>query len=175
MVVSTPVEPSHSVGRASLTEEQFIDRLSSLRQPETVELVRWVFENAPRHNVQFEWGKHTASLKYIYPETGDAFRFGALSDDGRLSITHMVSDRYQKLHLPDRIWRNYLDELANLIAGAKHIESQSKSGIVWNEVSFGEGQDPPLHLLAPKKQRWFELIDNTIKEIEKAMQAVTVT
>jgi hypothetical protein len=164
--VSTPPQPTETVSAANITQELFLEKLAELNEPEAVDLTKWVFEHAPKHGLSIDLGKHTASLKYVEPSTGHAFRFGGLTVRGGLGVTHMVADRYQKLGLPDIIWQEYLDNLAALIPGAKHVQDGD-----WHQVLRGNEheEEPPLRLLGPQREKWLALIDRTIERIRAVL------
>ena len=71
------------------------------------------------------------------------------------------------------IYQNYLDKLAALIPGATRRQFRSPSGKEWEQVAVSDSPKkgiPRLDPLATRGAEWFEVIDDTVRDIRAALE-----
>jgi len=180
--VSVPTtEPEAQSGRAKITENDFLDRLSRSSSPEVVRFAEWVIEHAPEHDLTIAWGDAGPMVRYEDAETGHFFTFGQLHWKGTLAETGRLSGRCQKLELDSSIYRRYFDQVAGLMPGAVRYEYRKPSGVVNEGVCGGEKPGPllirkkiwkdvRLDPLVTRGPEWFEIIDATVQQIREALE-----
>lgn len=170
MTLPSETEPKKAT-RSRITEEEFFKQLQRVAGPEAVDFARWVLDNAEDHNLQIDWGDAGLLLKYVEPTKGKFFTFGQMRRDGGLA-TNRLAGRFEELGLPFEIYRDYLDEVAQLIPNASRKRFTTKTGR-WEveQISYGKNPSrfdyPPFVMLAPYKEKFMVAIDKAIQRIEE--------
>ena len=175
ITVTIPDERGKSKGhRKSITEADFLEELEKSVTPEVIEFAKSALSEAKDHDLEIKWGGAGPLFQYVDGETGEYFTFGQLYRHGTLTSTERLFSKCQKLKLPPEIWRDYFDEVAELIPEGKRRRIKYKSGReterIGTETSGIKG-GPPLEGLAPHKKEWFNAIDKAVERIRVALDS----
>jgi hypothetical protein len=174
IVVRLPEPPPRRPGRHRISEEEFFEHLTKLGDPSVAQFAREVLAESPDHSLDIAWLDAGPCLRYVDEESGTFFTLGQIHRDGLLASTDRLTKRFTEEELPEEIYRQYLDDVASLIPGAKRKRLTSASGLnAWEQLVYGKRASatshPPLCKLAPHKSEWFEAIDTFVSETRKAI------
>lgn len=165
--VTIPDEKSSTPGiRKIISEEEFFGELSQSIKPEFIELVRWVLDEAPKHDIEVKWADFGVTFRYYDNITSNLFSFGTFHRGGLFRNTQRLIRQCEKAGISRQIARDYLDGLAKLIPGSRRVKTPT------SEVLKLNGKWPPIVLLLSNKELWFNLIDETLEDIRKALEDV---
>jgi uncharacterized protein YlzI (FlbEa/FlbD family) len=165
--VTIPDEKSSTPGiRKTISEEEFFGELSQSIKPEFIESVRWVLDEAPKHDIEVKWADFGVTFRYYDNITSNLFSFGTFHRGGLFRNTQRLIRQCEKAGISRQIARDYLDGLAKLIPGSRRVKTLT------SEVLKLNGKWPPIVLLLSNKELWFNLIDETIEDIRKALEDV---
>jgi len=165
--VTIPDEKSSTPGiRKTISEEEFFGELSQSIKPEFIESVRWVLDEAPKHDIEVKWADFGVTFRYYDNITSNLFSFGTFHRGGLFRNTQRLIRQCEKAGISRQIARDYLDVLAKLIPGSRRVKTPT------SEVLKLNGKWPPIVLLLSNKELWFNLIDETLEDIRKALEDV---
>ena len=165
--VTIPDEKSSTPGiRKTISEEEFFGELSQSMKPEFIEFVRWALDEAPKHDIEVKWADFGVTFRYYDNITSNLFSFGTFHRGGLFRNTQRLIRQCEKAGISRQIARDYLDGLAKLIPGSRRVKTPT------SEVLKLNGEWPPIVLLLSNKELWFNLIDETLEDIRKALEDV---
>lgn len=165
--VTIPDEKSSTPGiRKTISEEEFFGELSQSMKPEFIEFVRWALDEAPKHDIEVKWADFGVTFRYYDNITSNLFSFGTFHRGGLFRNTQRLIRQCEKAGISRQIARDYLDGLAKLMPGSRRIKTPT------SEVLKLNGKWPPIVLLLSNKELWFNLIDETLEDIRKALEDV---
>jgi len=160
--------PATAETTPALTESAFLERIASTVGRNEAEAVKDLLIGASQHNLQQHWGKTSVALYYYHEESGYYFHFGRIDRQGGVVIDKLY-DHCLKLHLPDSVWKTYLEGIARLVPGARVATLTEASGKEYKQVLCEGNRNPPASALAARMPQWLELVDGTIALIDASM------
>jgi hypothetical protein len=151
--------------RTSISQEQFLEELEKT-SPADREFAQWAIAEAPRHQLEVDWGAQGPSLKYR-DDNGEEFSFGQLTKYGLL-LTYWLA-KFRKLGLPENIATDYLDDIVHLVPGSERQQRGFDKEVKTEVIVYPKGSQEylPLAQLAPQKEEWFEAIDKAVNRIRE--------
>jgi hypothetical protein len=113
-----------------------------------------------------KWADFGVTFRYYDNITSNLFSFGTFHRGGLFRNTQRLIRQCEKAGISRQIARDYLDGLAKLIPGSRCVKTLT------SEVLKLNGKWPPIVLLLSNKELWFNLIDETLEDIRKALEDV---
>jgi len=146
--------------RTKMTESRFLEGLARHQGEEVVEFARWALQEAEQQGWRIEWAEAGPVVKCDDIDSGEYVTLFQLYFDGRLTEMRRYQRRCYKLGLPDRIWVQYLDDVAGLVPGAERRKFATKKG-EYHDVATGPrpfNDAIRLKQIAERKEQWMDVV-----------------
>jgi hypothetical protein len=147
-----------------------LEGLRNAAGEEVETLTKLTLTEARAHGLEVDDQAGAGPILKYFDDSGVFFTFGQIRGDGKLASTNRLSEKCQKLGLPQDIWRDYDDVIVRLIPGSKRLPLKQKNidgEFEW--IASNDGDYPSVAHLLRNREQWFVAIDKAIDRLRSEL------